>query len=177
MICSKCSGLPPALAEVCYSAILCLITCLALVGGCKRPGLVTAGAGISVQGPAGPLTVTASSSPAEVAEIVLAIVASGNRSELLKLMALEQIAGDVRKISGGRTAFRELEQRGPQLAAAAICSAIERIEVESRKISSESIEENHATVVVTGYSKNRPLDISLHFVREDSIWKIIPSRP
>ena len=120
-------------------------------------------------------SVPASASPREVAELALKAIEAGELQGLQNLLATKKIKADIQAITRGKNAFSSVVDKAVPLAASAITREIEWLEPEGRTIDQEEITGETAKVVVKGTRMGKPLTRQFFLIREDGIWKLVPS--
>jgi hypothetical protein len=63
-----------------------------------------------------------------------------------------------------------------KVTAAAIASELNSLDPDSRRVASESITGDRATCTISGTRNGKPAEKLLQFVREDGLWKLVPSQ-
>lgn len=141
-----------------------------MLGGCasRTPAPSTAQAA-----PPLPAGVTTSSTPTEVANVALSLVAAGDQDSFAGLIAAERVASDMQAITRGKENFEELRQEGVGIATRSIYRSVE--ELTSPRVSRESIDDERATCTIEGTRNGNPAHRELFMVREDGYWKLVPS--
>jgi hypothetical protein len=115
------------------------------------------------------------STPSEIARIALDLVAAKDSSTFAGLIAAERVAQDMQSITQGKSDFESLRREALNLATRSIFRNLGELDEGSRQVSAESIDGARATCTITGTRKGTPGTRQLFLVREQGMWKLVPS--
>jgi hypothetical protein len=145
--------------------------------GCSRDVSDTAGHSSGVRGLVIEVLgkkVTAATSPTDVAQLGLSAIEADDVESLTRLVAAEHVKADVGSITQGRAAFDKIKKNAPRLSAQAIATGF--VGMNPPFVARlESIQGTRATVVVSSSQGNQTHERNMYLVREDGLWRLVPS--
>lgn len=116
------------------------------------------------------------STPTEVGEAVLAAMKGDSMKAIEQFVANKKVSADVEAITGGRSQFAGMANNAVRIAAVSIAGELNQLEPASRKVAAESITGDRASCTISGTRDGKPATKTLQFVREDGVWKLVPSQ-
>jgi len=154
--------------------LMIAIPLVVAVSGCGRSG--TDEEPSSGEAPEYPSTLSAQSSPEDVARVLIRALDEGDKATLLGLVAAKAATGDIEAIYRryGRTSNTRPEAVAG-LAAAGWRASYAFLQTGQTQIKREEVQGDAAAVFVTGKSRDgRTATLKISLVREDGLWKVKP---
>lgn len=113
--------------------------------------------------------------PEQAAEFALQAIAGKDTEALISLIAVDTVRGDVQSITRGRSSMEGMAEKSVGMAAGAIRLNINFLDPEPRSVGQAVIDGDRATVAIHGQAAGKPLQKELYLVRENNLWKLVPS--
>lgn len=158
--------------------VICLAGALFVLGGsvgCKRHEGPATAAPVEAYG----YVITTESAPSDVVGFFLEALRHGDRRAMESVLAQKRILQDVQDLTQGASgkAFDAIRNNAVAVAASALALDLSFLAEDSRAVGAEIIAGDSADVTVEGRSaQGQVLTRTLHLIREDLGWRIVPSR-